>query len=135
MEKVALNVPGMYGDHHVLAVRDLLGKLPGVENIYATSAFKQVVVTFDPAKAKSADFEKVLKAEGYMESEPWPAITDAVKGQRHGGSQFVVASGIAETVRFAAPPEPPISCWSTVPSPGTVRAAALVARGDSGVVD
>jgi len=88
----------------VLAVRDLLGKLSGVENIYATSAFKQVVVTFDPAKAKSADFEKALKAEGYMESEARPEITDAIKAQRHGGSQFVVASGIAETVRFEAPP-------------------------------
>jgi len=104
MEKVTLNVPGMYGDHHVLAVRDLLGKLPGVENIFATSAFKQVVVTFDPAKSKLADFEKVLKAEGYMESEARPDITDTIKAQRHGGSQFVVASGIAETVRFEAPP-------------------------------
>jgi copper chaperone CopZ len=104
MEKVTLNVPGMYGDHHVLAVRDLLGKLPGVENIYATSAFKQVVVTFDPTKSKPADFEKVLKAEGYMESEARPDITDTIKAQRHGGSQFVVASGIAETVRFEAPP-------------------------------
>jgi copper chaperone CopZ len=104
MEKVTLNVPGMYGDHHVLAVRDLLGKLPGVENIFATSAFKQVVVTFDPTKSKPADFEKVLKAEGYMESEARPDITDTIKAQRHGGSQFVVASGIAETVRFEAPP-------------------------------
>ena len=104
MEKVTIDVPGMYGDHHVLAVRDLLGKLPGVENIFATSAFKQVVVTFDPAKSKPADFENALKAEGYMESERWPAITDAVKGQRHGGSQFVVASGMAEMVRFEAPP-------------------------------
>ena len=104
MDKVTLSVPGMYGDHHVLAVRDLLGKLPGVENIYATSAFKQVVVTFDPAKSKPADFEKVLKAEGYMESEARPDITDSIKAQRHGGSQFVVASGMAEMVRFEAPP-------------------------------
>ena len=104
MDKVTLSVPGMYGDHHVLAVRDLLGKLPGVENIYATSAFKQVVVTFDPAKSKPADFENMLKAEGYMESEARPDITDAIKAQRHGGSQFVVASGMAESVRFEAPP-------------------------------
>ena len=104
MEKVTLNVPGMYGDHHVLAVRDILGKLPGVENIFATSAFKQVVVTFDPAKAKPADFESALSAEGYMDELQWPEITDDIKAKKHGGSQFVVASGIAESVRFEAPP-------------------------------
>lgn len=104
MEKATLNVPGMYGDHHVLAVRDILGKMSGVENIFATSAFKQVVVTFDPAKARPADFESALAAEGYMDEAPWPELTDEIKGHRHGGSQFVVASGIADSVRFEAPP-------------------------------
>ena len=104
MEKVVLSVPGMYGDHHVLAVRDILGKLPGVENVLATSAFKQVVVWYDSAKAQPADFEKMLSAEGYMNENAWPDITDEVKGKQHGGSQFVVASGIAESVRFEAPP-------------------------------
>jgi copper chaperone CopZ len=104
MEKVTLNVPGMYGDHHVLAVRDILGRLPGVEDIYASSAFKQVVVKFDPAKAKPADFESALSAQGYLHDQPWPDITDDVKAHQHGGSQFVVASGIAESVRFEAPP-------------------------------
>jgi hypothetical protein len=78
--------------------------MPGVENVYASSAFKQVAVTFDPDKARPADFESALAAEGYMNDLPWPEVTDAVKGQRHGGSQFVVASGIAESVRFEAPP-------------------------------
>ncbi len=104
MEKVTLNVPGMYGDHHVLAVRDILGKLPGVEDIFATSAFKQVMVTFDPAKAKPADFESALAAEGYLHDQLWPEITDEIKAKKQGGSQFVVASGIAESVRFEAPP-------------------------------
>jgi len=104
MEKVTLNVPGMYGDHHVLAVRDILGKLPGVEDVYASSAFKQVVVKFDPAKVEPSAFESALSAEGYMDDQQWPEITDKIKGQKHGGSQFVVASGIAESVRFSAPP-------------------------------
>ena len=104
MEKVTLSVPGMYGDHHVLAVRDILGSLPGVEDVYASSAFKQVVVKFDPAKANPAGFESALSAQGYMNEVPWPEFTDEVKGHKQGGSQFVVASGIAESVRFEAPP-------------------------------
>jgi len=106
MEKVTLNVPGMYGDHHVLAVRDILGRLPGVEDIYASSAFKQVVVKFDPAKAKPADFEGALSAQGYGQNEePAPAVVIETPAQRwQGGAQFVVASGIADSVRFEAPP-------------------------------
>ena len=103
MDKVTLNVPGMYGDHHVLAVRDILGKLPGVENILATSAFKQVVVWYDAAKAQPTDFENVLAAEGYMQDQA-PLVTDEYKAHKRGGSQFVVASGIAESLRFEAPP-------------------------------
>ena len=106
MDKVTLNVPGMYGDHHVLAVRDILGGLPGVEDIYASSAFKQVVVKFDPAKAKPADFESALAAQGYGPSdESAPVVVIETPAQRwHGGSQFVVASGIADSVSFEAPP-------------------------------
>ena len=106
MDKVTLNVPGMYGDHHVLAVRDILGGLPGVEDIYASSAFKQVVVKFDPAKAKPADFESALAAQGYGPSkESAPAVVIETPAQRwQAGAQFVVASGIADSVRFEAPP-------------------------------
>jgi hypothetical protein len=106
MDKVVLNVPGMYGDHHVLAVRDMLGKLPGVENILATSAFKQVIVWYDAAKAKPADFESVLAAQGYGQSEePAPVVVIETPAQRwQAGAQFVVASGIADSVRFEAPP-------------------------------
>ncbi len=104
MEKVSLSVPGMYGDHHVLAIRDLLGQLPGVDNIYASSAFKAVVVTYDPAKASPADFEKALAAEGYTMGEAVDPGGDGVALKPHGGAQFVVASGMAETVRFTAPP-------------------------------
>jgi copper chaperone CopZ len=106
MEKVTLNIPSLYGDHHVLAVRDILGKISGVEDVYASSAFKQVAVTFDPAKTKPADFESALAAEGYAvgdAGQPQATIeTPALRWK--GGAQFVIASGLAESVRFSAPP-------------------------------
>ena len=106
MDKVVLNVPGMYGDHHVLAVRDMLGQLPGVENILATSAFKQVIVWFDPAKASPGDFESVLQTQGYRVGEGQPAEPEIETPTKRwqGGAQFVVASGLAESARFSAPP-------------------------------
>ncbi len=102
MDKVTLTIPGMYGDHHVLAVRNLLGGMAGVENIYASSAFKQVVVTFDPAKVQPADFETKLAAEGYAVGEGKEPAEQPLP--RRGGAQFVVAAGLAENVRFEAPP-------------------------------
>ncbi len=87
----------------MLAVRDILGKLNGVEDVYASSAFKLVVVTFDPAKAKQADFEQALAAEGYPTGDV-ETHDNASPAPRRGGAQFVVASGLAQSVRFEAPP-------------------------------
>ena len=50
MEKITVDLPTMYGDHHVTDVRRILLALPGVEDVYASSAFRLVEVTFDPTK-------------------------------------------------------------------------------------
>ena len=49
MEKVIVDVPSMYADHHVLVVRELLTGQEGVGEVYASAAFKQVLVHYDPA--------------------------------------------------------------------------------------
>lgn len=65
MEKITLNVPTMYADHHVLAVRQALSELPGVGEIYASSAFKQVLVGYDPASTSPQSIKEKLEAAGY----------------------------------------------------------------------
>ncbi len=65
MDKVVLDVPTLWADHHVLAVREALLKTPGVEDVYASSAWKQVLVTFDEAKTDRAAIEKTLAEAGY----------------------------------------------------------------------
>jgi copper chaperone CopZ len=69
MEKLQLDVPTMYADHHVLKVREVLTRLPGVENVYASSAWKQVLVTFDPAKINRETIEQKLAEAGYPVGE------------------------------------------------------------------
>jgi copper chaperone CopZ len=67
MEKVIINVPSMYADHHVMVVRDMLVKMDGVKDVYASSAFRQVLVHFDPsAVQKEAIIEKITQA-GYTQ--------------------------------------------------------------------
>ncbi|MGD2058756.1 MAG: cation transporter [Anaerolineales bacterium] len=65
MEELILEMPSMYGDHHVLKVRDVLTAIDGVEEIYASSAWKQVMISFDPKKTKAEDLENALSEAGY----------------------------------------------------------------------
>lgn len=69
MEKIALDVPLMWADHHVLKVREALMALKGVEDVYASSAWKQVLVTYDPAKADAKAIETALAGAGYPVGE------------------------------------------------------------------
>jgi len=69
MEKAVLDVPTLWADHHVLNVRDALTSLEGVEDVYASSAWKQVMVAYDPAKTDRATVEKALAEAGYPVGE------------------------------------------------------------------
>ncbi len=65
MEKTALNVPKMWADHHVLKVREVLTALDGVEDVYASAAWKQVVVKYDPATLDESGIVDALIGAGY----------------------------------------------------------------------
>jgi copper chaperone CopZ len=67
--KVVLDVPTLWADHHVLKVRDALLALQGVEDVYASSAWKQVLVTYDGEETAQADIEKALAVAGYPAGE------------------------------------------------------------------
>ena len=70
MEKVSLKLPAMYGDHHVTDVRRILLELPGIQNIYASSAFQTVDVWFDPAQANEDQIKTALEEAGYLGELP-----------------------------------------------------------------
>lgn len=63
---VTFETPALFGDHHVLEVRKLLLDLPGVQDVYASSAFRLVDVTYDDAKITEAQIGKVLEERGYL---------------------------------------------------------------------
>jgi copper chaperone CopZ len=65
MQKTTLDVPALWADHHVLKVRDALVPLPGVEDVYASSAWKQVLVKYDEARIDRPAIEKALADAGY----------------------------------------------------------------------
>ena len=74
MENIILDLPAMYADHHVLTVRDALTKLDGLEKVYASSAWKQVMISFDPAKIKQPAIEEALANAGFPVGEGEPPV-------------------------------------------------------------
>jgi len=66
MEILTLDVPSMYGDHHVTAVRALLLEVPGVTDVYASSSFHLVEVQYDPTKLPPDVIKNKLEEAGYL---------------------------------------------------------------------
>jgi len=77
MKTTTFDVPALYGDHHVLEVRRVLSEMPGIENIYASSAFRAIEVTFDPDKVSEQDIRGKLDEMGYLDDLPMPVEADA----------------------------------------------------------
>lgn len=69
MAKVTIDVPTLWADHHVLKVRDALTKLEGVEDVYASSAWRQVLVTYQDGEVDRAAVEEALAEAGYPVGE------------------------------------------------------------------
>ena len=69
MEQVTLTIPALWADHHVITVKRLLSPISGVENVFASSAFKQVMVEFDAGKTSQAALVKALTDAGYAPGE------------------------------------------------------------------
>lgn len=66
MEKKSFELPAMYADHHVVEVRRLLLEMPGVEDVYASSAFQVADVKFDPDVVSESEITEKLAGAGYL---------------------------------------------------------------------
>jgi copper chaperone CopZ len=66
METLTLELPAMYGDHHVVEVRRLLLETPGVTDVYASSSFRAAEITFDPTQADAVTIKARLEEAGYL---------------------------------------------------------------------
>jgi copper chaperone CopZ len=74
MEQLTLEVPAMYADHHVLRLRAALAQLDGLEEVYASSAWKQLMISYDPGKVDPATIQRALADAGYPVEEAEPQV-------------------------------------------------------------
>ena len=72
MKTVTFETPALYGDHHVKEVRRILAAIPGVQDVYASSAFHIVEVAFDESQVAETDLAAALGATGYLDAHTFP---------------------------------------------------------------
>jgi len=73
VEEVVLTIPSLWADHHILAVRDALCPMDGVENVDASALDRRATVTYDPARVTFEQIVESLAKAGY-------AVGDAASG-------------------------------------------------------
>jgi copper chaperone CopZ len=66
MASLSLELPSMFGDHHVIEVRRILLDLDGVTDVYASSGFHVVEVEYNNKKTPKKDLIAALEKAGYM---------------------------------------------------------------------
>jgi copper chaperone CopZ len=105
METKAFEAPALYGDHHVSEVQRILRELPGVEEVYASSAFQAIEVTYDETKTSGDQIAARLQEAGYLGEIPVLAETGvAAYGRESANSNFrhtAVYATVKKTVSFA----------------------------------
>lgn len=105
MSEVVLNLPAMYGDHHIIEVRRILLQMPGVEDVFASSSFKVVQVHFDSGLIDSETIRTTLEDAGYTEELTIPVETGMPTKQDSMKSEFfrhtTAYKSVSSTVGFA----------------------------------
>jgi copper chaperone CopZ len=104
METKTFEAPALFGDHHVSEVRRILMEVPGVSDVYASSAFQVIEVTFDPKKTDVKQITQSLEAAGYLGEIPVLAETGVPVEKREGEGIFrhtAVYETVKGTVSFA----------------------------------
>lgn len=66
MQKKTFETPMLFADHHVTEVRRILLGVPGVQDVYASSAFRIVEVTYDETKVNDLEIAVHLDDAGYL---------------------------------------------------------------------
>ncbi len=69
MANLVLTIPALYGDHHSIAVKEILENLDGITKFYVSAAFYQVEAEYDPKIITEEKIKDALQSEGYEEGD------------------------------------------------------------------
>jgi hypothetical protein len=100
MRTVTFETPALYGDHHVKEVRRILTAVPGVREVYASSAFRIVEIRYDEEQTAETTLATTLAEAGYLGDWTLPEETGrpATETTERGGA-FFRQTKVYETAR------------------------------------
>jgi len=95
MASLSLELPLMYGDHHVINVRQILLELDGVKEVYASSGFQVLEVEFDGRKTSEEDLTAALEKAGYI-GDPNISVEPSTPAYLSEGDKYFRTTSINE---------------------------------------
>jgi hypothetical protein len=101
MQKSTFNTPALFGDHHVTEVRRMLFSSPGVQDVYASSAFQIVQVEFDESVVTHEDLLRILENAGYLGQIPMMTETGEAEEGKSVFRNTASYATVKKTVSFA----------------------------------
>ena len=104
METKSFDAPALFADHHVSEVRRILMEMTGVSDVYASSAFQVIEVSFDPTIIKTEQIEERLQEAGYLGEIPMLVETGTAVEKKEGDAFFrhtATYETVKSTVSFA----------------------------------
>lgn len=101
MKTSSFNTPALYGDHHVTEVRRILLQLEGVTDVYASSAFQVIEVTYDEKKINDLQIALKLDEAGYLGEWTAPIEAGIATEERPYFRHTTVYETTKKTVTFA----------------------------------
>jgi len=99
MKTKVFEAPSLYGDHHVTEVRRILQELEGVTDVYASSAFQVIEVTYDETKINDSQIAVKLDEAGYLKEWNAPIEIGATDERKEGEKPYFRHTATYETVK------------------------------------
>ncbi len=120
---ITIKLPFLFGDHHVLEVRKILKEIPGVIDIYASSAFKVVEIMAEESVTEDPIL-KILEEAGYLGDLPVMQEIEISPVEAGGKSKIFRHSALYEHTKHAISfkQEVELSNKTFWPLPGIVQA-------------
>ena len=98
MKDIVIDLPAMYGDHHVLRVREALLAVKGVSDVRASAARRSVAVRFDEAVTSPEFISEAVISEGYTPQQ-MPVMNEFPKRHEDGSAWCTVLDRKTTTER------------------------------------
>jgi len=101
MEKLVLTIPTLFGDHHTTAVKKTLAGIDGIDDLYVSSAFNQISLSYDPKIIKPDDIRSTLAEKGYREDAEPVLLAEVLPVGKSTTRHTSAYTGTGDTVAFA----------------------------------